>query len=267
MIERSQVLAAAGRGVLAIAALALGAAGAGQQTPPPSMSATPALQTAHTAGAAAPAVSGRSDRAARWRAYTIEASRRFGIPVAWIEEVMRAESGGRTRLHGRPITSHAGAMGLMQLMPGTWAEMRMRYGLGPDPHDPRDNILAGSAYLAELYRRFGHPGLFGAYNAGPARYSAWLAGRGKLPAETRNYLARLAGEAAPGAPFAAPETGPPPAGTVHSGSAALSQRARIFAIDRGAGAASARQSSGSGEGLFVPLLADNLPVSEDRSEP
>ncbi|WP_144037976.1 lytic transglycosylase domain-containing protein, partial [Sphingopyxis sp. KK2] len=114
----------------------------------------------------------------------------------WIERVMRAESGGRTTLGGRPIVSHAGAMGLMQLMPGTWAAMRARLGLGADPHDPRDNILAGTLYLRLMYDRFGYPGLFGAYNAGPGRYAAFLAGRQGLPGETRAYVGKLAGRSA-----------------------------------------------------------------------
>lgn len=80
------------------------------------------------------AMPARADPVARWRPYIAEASARFGIPPAWIERVMRAESGGRTMHRGRPTTSRAGAMGLMQLMPGTWAEMRRRLGLGADPH-------------------------------------------------------------------------------------------------------------------------------------
>lgn len=131
---------------------------------------------------------------ARWRVHVEEASVRFGIPVSWIERVMMAESGGRLELGGRPIVSRAGALGLMQLMPGTWADMRARLGLGPDPHDPRDNILAGTLYLRLMYDRFSYPGLFGAYNAGPARYAAWIRGRRVLPAETRAYLARVAGQ-------------------------------------------------------------------------
>ncbi|AMG74914.1 lytic transglycosylase domain-containing protein [Sphingopyxis granuli] len=133
----------------------------------------------------------------RWRPYIAEASARTGVPVEWIERVMRAESGGRTTQGGRPITSRAGAMGLMQLMPGTWADMRARLGLGNDPHHPRDNIMAGTYYLRLMYDRFGYPGLFGAYNAGPARYSAWLAGRSDLPGETRAYMATVANRAAP----------------------------------------------------------------------
>jgi soluble lytic murein transglycosylase-like protein len=140
-------------------------------------------------------VQARADAVARWAPLIAEASQRFAIPAAWIERVMRAESGGETSLNGRAITSPAGAMGLMQLMPGTWAEMRAALGLGPDPHDPRDNILAGTAYLRLMYQRFGYPGLFGAYNAGPSRYAAYLAGARALPTETRAYLATLAGPA------------------------------------------------------------------------
>src|SRR3546814_3127545 len=127
-----------------------------------------------------------------WRPYILEASARFGVPAAWIEAVMQAESGGRTRLNGRPIRSPAGAIGLMQLMPGTWAEMRVRLGLGADPDDPRDNILAGAFYLRLMYDRFGYPGLLAAYNAGPARYAEHLARRRALPRETVGYLASVA---------------------------------------------------------------------------
>ena len=120
----------------------------------------------------------------RWQPLIAEASQRFGVSQSIIASVIRAESGGRTTLNGRPITSRAGAMGLMQLMPGTWAELRTELRLGPNPHDPRDNILAGTAYLRKLGRRFGYPGMIAAYNAGPARYAAYLARRQRLPAET-----------------------------------------------------------------------------------
>jgi soluble lytic murein transglycosylase-like protein len=130
-----------------------------------------------------------------WRTYTQEAAQRFGIPAAWIERVMHAESGGETRLRGRLIRSPKGAMGLMQLMPGTWAEMRAAHGLGDDPFDPRDNILAGAAYLRRMYDRFGYPGMFAAYNAGPGRYAAYLAGEQRLPGETIDYLAAVTGTA------------------------------------------------------------------------
>lgn len=139
-------------------------------------------------GIAAPA---RAESVDSWAPHIAAASARCGVPIKWIERVMRAESGGRTMLDGRPIVSRAGAMGLMQLMPSTWAEMRGKLGLGSDPHDPADNIVAGACYLRLMYDRFGYPGLFGAYNAGPGRYAAWLAGRRPLPGETRAYLAAV----------------------------------------------------------------------------
>lgn len=143
-----------------------------------------------------------AERIERWRPLIAEASSRFGIPEAWIAAVMRAESGGRTTLGGRLIVSPAGAMGLMQLMPRTYEDMRRRHGLGSDPHDPRDNILAGTAYLKLMHGRFGYPGLFAAYNAGPARYAEHLRTGRPLPGETRAYIAVLA--ASPASPAMPP---------------------------------------------------------------
>lgn len=135
-----------------------------------------------------PAGAGAPDR---WSGAIAEASDRFGIPARWIRRVMQAESSGLLVQGGRPTVSSAGAMGLMQLMPGTWRDMRAALGLGADPHDPHDNILAGAFYLRLMYDRFGYPGLFAAYNAGPARYAAALRGSRPLPAETRAYVAKV----------------------------------------------------------------------------
>ena len=96
-------------------------------------------------------------RAEAVAAHIEEASRRFGIPAAWIRAVMRVESAGQVR-----AISSAGAMGLMQIMPATWAELRIRHRLGNDPYDPRDNILAGTAYLREMHDRYGSPGFLAA---------------------------------------------------------------------------------------------------------
>ncbi|MET4185856.1 hypothetical protein ABIB94_007993 [Bradyrhizobium sp. JR7.2] len=115
-----------------------------------------------------------------------QASRCFGVPVRWIRAVLDVESAGDRRAR-----SPRGAMGLMQIMPATWAELRERYNLGNDPYDSHDNILAGTAYLRELLDRYGSPGVFAAYNAGPSRYEEHLAG-GSLPDETRAYVAKLA---------------------------------------------------------------------------
>lgn len=124
----------------------------------------------------------------RWTPFVAEAAQRFGIPPAWIRAVIAAESGGRTHRDGVPIRSPAGAIGLMQLMPGTFETMRVRHGLGADPQHPRDNILAGTAYLREHYDRFGRVGVFAAYHAGPGRYRAHLSDGRPLPAETMAYL-------------------------------------------------------------------------------
>ena len=140
-------------------------------------------------------------------AFVAEASRRFGIPELWIVSVKRAESAGDVR-----AISSAGAMGLMQIMPGTWAGLRSRYGLGRDPYDPRDNILAGAAYLREMFDRYGNvPAMLGAYNAGPSRYDAYLRTGRALPAETRAYIAFLAPQLGAASPSGPPSNAPPPA--------------------------------------------------------
>jgi hypothetical protein len=119
--------------------------------------------------------------------FVTEAEARFGVPAAWIQKVMRAESNGLRR-----AVSPKGAMGLMQIMPATWSDLRQRYGLGADPFDPHDNIIAGAAYLRELYDQFGVEGFLAAYNAGPARYFSHVAYGRPLPLETQTYARSLA---------------------------------------------------------------------------
>jgi soluble lytic murein transglycosylase-like protein len=116
-----------------------------------------------------------------------DASQRFKIPERWIYAVIRVESAGHIR-----AVSSAGAMGLMQLMPGTWARQRARFALGNDPFDPRDNIMAGTSYLREMYDRYGAIGFLAAYNAGPGRYEEWRDRGRRLPIETRRYVASIA---------------------------------------------------------------------------
>jgi hypothetical protein len=106
---------------------------------------------------------------------------------------MHQESGGHAYLNGQPTTSDAGAAGLMQVMPATYAELRTRYSdLGDDPYNPHDNIIAGTAYIREMYDKYGSPAFLAAYNAGPMRVDDYLAGRNALPNETVNYLASVA---------------------------------------------------------------------------
>ena len=151
------------------------------------------LSGAPVCASAAPLLRGDGHQAvAVWQPDIAAAALRFDIPEAWIAAVMGAESGGLATMDGEPIRSPAVAMGLMQVMPQTYAALRARYGLGADPYAPRDNILAGAAYLRELLDRYGVPWFLAAYNAGPARLDAFLHTGRALPVETQRYLAALA---------------------------------------------------------------------------
>src|ERR1700730_8027648 len=155
----------------------------------------------------------------RWATYIIEAARRFGRPEAWVRTVMQAESRGVAG-----ATSAGGAIGLMQIMPETYAELRVRYGLGANAYDPHDNIIAGTAYMSEMIELFGVPNFLAAYNAGPARFDDYLQRGRPLPAETQRYLARI-GEL----PAVTPASGDVPAGRstpVARGSAGAATRDR-----------------------------------------
>ncbi|KUM24474.1 hypothetical protein AU467_30120 [Mesorhizobium loti] len=174
-------------------------------------------------GAPSLAVSGQTGPAQRQPAsdpyapHVAEAARRFGIPAAWIRAVMRAESRGDRR-----AVSPKSAMGLMQIMPATWAELRSRYGLGRDPLDPHDNILAGAAYLRDMHDRYGFPGFLAAYNAGPGRYEAYRDRHRPLPEETIAYVAAIA-------PFVdgGPAVGPVPAAATNG---SFSRQAPLFVV-------------------------------------
>jgi hypothetical protein len=122
----------------------------------------------------------------RWGTYIAEAVQRFSTPEAWVRAVMHAESRGIA-----DATSSAGAIGLMQIMPQTYAGLRARYGLGANAYDPHDNIIAGTAYMSEMVELFGVPNFLAAYNAGPARLEDHLRRGRPLPEETQRYLAQI----------------------------------------------------------------------------
>lgn len=127
-----------------------------------------------------------------WGPYITEASKRFDVPDRWIREVMRVESGGNEFLNGQLTTSPVGAMGLMQVMPGTYDELKIRYALADDAYDPHNNILAGTAYIREMYDLYGAPAFLAAYNAGPGRVDDYMQHNRALPEETRRYIAMIA---------------------------------------------------------------------------
>jgi hypothetical protein len=106
------------------------------------------------------------------------------LPVEFFARVIWQES----RFNAQAV-SKKGAQGIAQFMPAT-ADWR---GLA-DPFDPIEALKNSASYLRDLKAQFGNLGLAAAgYNAGPARVSAWLAGRRALPAETRNYVAIITG--------------------------------------------------------------------------
>lgn len=109
------------------------------------------------------------------------------VPVGFLTRLIWQESAFRSE-----ATSPAGAQGIAQFMPGTAAERGL-----DDPFDPEKAVPASAALLSELAGRFGNLGLAAAaYNAGPRRVADWLAGRGGLPFETRDYVERITGRTA-----------------------------------------------------------------------
>lgn len=106
-----------------------------------------------------------------------EASIRFGLDPRLIRSVIRHESNYDPR-----AVSSRGAMGLMQLMPGTARELGVTCAF-----DPRQNVLGGSRYLRRMRDELGSwPRALAAYHAGPARVRS-----GRLPGQTRRYVARV----------------------------------------------------------------------------
>jgi Transglycosylase SLT domain len=181
--------------------------------------------------AAIPAQPPRTNAADPLSGFVSDAAHRFSIPEPWIRAVMQAESGGDAS-----AVSPKGAMGLMQIMPDTYAGLRATYGLGTDPFVPRDNILAGAAYLREMYDRYGLAGFLAAYNCGPACYDDHLATGRPLPAETRAYVAALTPLIAGGGSFR---------GVIAPTDPDVWQRAPLFvALGRGMMAADRLQSGG-----------------------
>jgi D-alanyl-D-alanine carboxypeptidase len=197
-----------------------------------------------------------------WGPYVREAAARYQIPERWIRAVMHQESGGHEYgSDGYPITSGAGAMGLMQVMPRTYDTLRRQYTLGPDPYDPHDNILAGAAYIRDMYAIYGAPAFLAAYNAGPDRLASYLAGSGSLPDETVNYLAnvapRLGNEVAMSGPLAvyagtatASGTYVPPSNAGYSG--AYSGGGMVVASAAAAEPADPADRAYDGGGLVTP---------------
>jgi len=122
----------------------------------------------------------------RFANFIAEASARFTVPAPLIRAIIQIESAGNDH-----AISPRGAMGLMQLMPATWVQLSVRYELGLDPFDPKDNIMAGTAYVRDLRDRLGSAGFLAAYHAGPTRYERYLTTGQPPPPETAAYVAAV----------------------------------------------------------------------------
>ena len=165
------------RGKWIAAALVVWSAQAAAHTPAPSVS----EQTAPDAAAAQAPNANDICRAIE------QSAGEYGLPVEFFARVIWQES----RFNARAV-SPKGAEGIAQFMPAT-ADFR---GLA-DPFEPIAALQKAAGYLADLRKAFGNLGLAAAgYNAGPGRVSAWLAGTGALPSETRNYVAITTGHSA-----------------------------------------------------------------------
>jgi hypothetical protein len=103
----------------------------------------------------------------QWDPVVTDAARLQHVNAVLIRAVIQVESNGCERLEDKPITSAAGAMGLMQLLPATWSVYRDRLKLGEDPYEPLANIIAGTAYLHDLIQARGLFDGLAAYFAGP----------------------------------------------------------------------------------------------------
>jgi hypothetical protein len=109
------------------------------------------------------------------------------LPVSFFSRLIQQESGFKPH-----VVSPAGAQGIAQFMPRVAAS----YGL-VNPFEPIAALVASGKLLANLVLQFGNLGLAAAaYNAGPRRVQAWMAKKGKLPAETRHYVHSVTGRPA-----------------------------------------------------------------------
>lgn len=112
-----------------------------------------------------------------------EASKKYGVPASKIAAMIETESTFKA-----DAVSSVGAKGYMQLMPDTFKWMGF-----DDIDDPYQNIMAGTKYMAYLrdYYDSDWDKVYGSYNCGPGTFDAYLAGKKKLPAETRDHIERV----------------------------------------------------------------------------
>jgi hypothetical protein len=112
------------------------------------------------------------------------AAKEWNVHPQLLRAIAKQESGGNPR-----AVSPKGATGVMQIMPSTGKELGVT-----DLTDPTQSIYGGAKYLSQMLDKYGRPELaLAAYNAGPGRVDAFIAGRGQLPNETQAYVPAVTG--------------------------------------------------------------------------
>ncbi len=112
-----------------------------------------------------------------------------GLPVEFFVRLIWRESRFRPTAIGPLTRSGKHALGIAQFMPATAAERNLL-----DPFNPIEALPKAAEFLKELRDQFGNLGLAAAaYNAGPGRVRAWMAGTASMPAQTRAYVAAVTG--------------------------------------------------------------------------
>lgn len=112
----------------------------------------------------------------------LAAADKYQIDPDLVRRVMRTESGGNPK-----ALSSKGAIGPMQLMPGTAKDLNV------DPWDPAQNIDGGTRYLAQQVKRFGPEGGLAAYNGGPGRFEKVGRDISRMPRESQDYVGKVMG--------------------------------------------------------------------------
>src|SRR5690242_12646263 len=117
------------------------------------------------------------------------AARANALPVEFFVRLIWRESRFRPGAIGPSTRSGRRAVGIAQFMPATAAERNLL-----DPFNPIEALPKAAEFLKELRDQFGNLGLAAAaYNAGPGRVQAWMAGAASLPAQTRAYVEAVTG--------------------------------------------------------------------------
>src|SRR5207344_2230652 len=157
----------------------------------PTATGLPAQEAAETSDRPSKADDGETARQAQQSICLLveSAAQAHELPTEFFVRLIWQESRFRPTAIGPRTRTGKHALGIAQFMPGTAAERNLL-----DPLNPIEALPKAAEFLKDLRNQFGNLGLAAAaYNAGPGRVRAWLAGGRALPTETRNYVAAITG--------------------------------------------------------------------------